>query len=163
MERSFLEVGTEEGDLPDFRRFMRSNSRRVHPIYHSIVSGLSILLVDDEAGVLETAAAGLEAEGFAVTCARDGREAIALLRTRTFNVVVTDILMPERDGLEVLMHVRGMKPRPGIIPISGGGRSLSGAYTLDAAVKLGGREPLAKPFTIEQLVAAVRNVTSGGR
>lgn len=118
----------------------------------------SILIVDDEIPLLETLSAGLRTHGYSVVCANNGKQAIELLRQRSFDIVVTDVLMPEADGLEVLMHVRGMNPKPAVIPMSGGGEMLPRPYALHAAVNLGGQKPLVKPFTLQQLLDAVQSV-----
>ncbi len=122
---------------------------------------ISVLVVDDDPGMRQVMVRILDTAGFEVTAAENGRDAIRILKTRKFDVVITDMLMPEGDGVEVLMHLRTMKPAPAVIPISGGGQMVSASEGLALAVKMGGRAPLVKPFTAEQLVTAVRSVCGG--
>ncbi len=118
----------------------------------------SILIVDDDPGMRQVMSRALENAGYFVSCADNGREAISIIEARDFDVVITDMLMPEGDGLEVMMHLRRKDPRPAIIPMSGGGQMVSASEGLSMAVGMGGRAPLVKPFTAQQLLAAVRSV-----
>jgi len=111
---------------------------------------LEILVVDDHGGICDALKAGLSHLGHRVTCARDGAVATELVRQQVFDVVVTDILMPVGDGLELIGELRRSQPNVRIVAISGGGR-LSYHHYLDAARALGAHAVLAKPFSLSEL------------
>lgn len=115
----------------------------------------TILVVDDEEALLAAVARVLTRAGYGVTCASNGREALKLLREKTFNVVVTDMLMPEVDGAEIIAAVRRFQPSSRIVAISGGGMYMGPRDILILAKKLGAGTPLPKPFTPAQLLEAV--------
>ena len=81
-----------------------------------------ILLVDDDQQVREMLKLTLERAGHVVTEANDGTQAVAFYKPESFDLVVTDIVMPEKEGIETIMELRGMNPSVHIIAISGGGR-----------------------------------------
>ena len=113
-----------------------------------------ILVVDDADDVREGLAEVLRAEGHAVTEARDGREGIAALGSGRFDLVITDILMPEQDGTELIMHLEGMATRPRILAISGGAPSVPAYMALHLA-RLKADGTLMKPFRNNELKAKV--------
>jgi DNA-binding NtrC family response regulator len=115
----------------------------------------SILVVDDEEALLTAVAKVLSRAGYSVTCAENGRDALKLLRDNSFNVVVTDMLMPEVDGAEIIAAVRRYQPSARIVAISGGGMYMGPRDILVLAKKLGASTPLPKPFTPAQLLEAV--------
>jgi DNA-binding response OmpR family regulator len=119
--------------------------------------GSEILIIDDDALMRETLTATLESEGYAVSQAENGRDVLRLVGERHPAVVVTDILMPECDGLEVLQCLRGQKARPKVIAISGGGL-IKGETCLNLADALGADAVLAKPFRAGQLFAAIESL-----
>jgi DNA-binding response OmpR family regulator len=116
-----------------------------------------ILLVDDEPLVLELFREILVLDQHDVTTAGDGNAAVAALSHGTFDLVITDLVMPDREGLETIMTLRHQYPQLPIIAMSGGGRGNSMDY-LDLAAKLGARKTLAKPFSAQVLLDAVREV-----
>lgn len=111
-----------------------------------------ILLVDDNHVLRELLADSLAEDGHAVTQAADGRAAIGLLQQRRFDAVVSDMLMPEADGAEVMAALRRRQPRPRLVVISGGG-SIEPARYLQMARMLGADEVLQKPFPPSRLNA----------
>jgi len=113
-----------------------------------------ILVVDDEKLVREGIQEALADEGYAVYTASNGNEAIKALQVFVPDVIITDIIMPEADGIEVLLHAKKLQPRPRIIAISGGGR-ISANDHLATARKLGADVILTKPFSIEILLEAI--------
>lgn len=116
-----------------------------------------ILLVDNEEEMRERLRNELEHNGNQVTCAANGRIAMHLYRSQPFDLVITELLMPERDGLEIIMDLRKRAPNVKIIAISGGGQS--GMYSmLSIAEKLGAQRALSKPFSMHQLLSIVREV-----
>ncbi len=102
----------------------------------------------------------LEHAGHAVTEAGDGREGLKQLRARAPDLVITDLVMPEREGLEIMMEARRSHPAVKFIAISGAGRR--GSDYLRVAKYLGAKCILAKPFTPEQLIAEVSGVLGSG-
>ena len=114
-----------------------------------------ILLVEDEQPFRELLQAFLESQGYDVQALRDGRCAAQWLETNTVDVVVTDLCMPEVDGMELLMTIRKMEFSTPVIAMSGG---VSGQMVgmLRAAGLLGARHTLEKPFSLLQLATAVR-------
>jgi YesN/AraC family two-component response regulator len=96
-----------------------------------------------------------------VTEARNGKEGLKLLPEVNADVLITDIVMPEMEGLEVLMTLRKKHQKLKIIAISGGGRYSATDY-LETAKHMGAAKVLAKPFSNEVLIAAVNEVLTEG-
>lgn len=117
----------------------------------------TILAVDDDPVVLEGLQEGLEMLGFDVTTARDGSEALVELPKQHFEVVVVDILMPVRDGFQLIGDLQRFYPGTAIVAISGGGHLGPDSY-LATARRLGANLTLAKPFSFSELEAAVNAV-----
>jgi CheY-like chemotaxis protein len=113
-----------------------------------------ILLIDDMAGVRRAVVSMLTRAGHTVTAAETGGQGIELLRSRRFDLVITDMLMPDVDGADVLAQVSGLPNRPRVIAISGGGAGLSAESALRLA-KIKADAFLEKPFEAEALLAAV--------
>jgi DNA-binding response OmpR family regulator len=113
-----------------------------------------ILLIEDEPAVRETVRQVLASEGHDVICASDGRKGVDLFRKSVFDLVVTDIIMPEKEGIQTISEIRAINPRARIIAMSGGGRVGSTDF-LSVASKLGANDTIAKPFDPEDLIAKV--------
>ena len=92
----------------------------------------SVLVVDDDPSILEILRVRFSQAGVSITCAGSGAEAIEAIARTKFDAVVTDILMPVRDGFEVIGAVRRQQPNARIIAMSGGGRAARDEY-LDLA------------------------------
>lgn len=114
----------------------------------------AILVADDNTELRELLAEALVDAGHAVTQCVDGTEAISRLDGGTFDLVVTDVLMPGADGAEVMAAMRRQKARPRLVVISGGGR-IDPANYLKMARALGADEVLQKPFTPSRLIEVV--------
>ena len=99
--------------------------------------------------------------GFEVCAIPDGRRVPAILRERRIDLVITDIVMPERDGLETLTELRYSHPRLPVIAISGDVPMNRDLY-LTIAAKLGAVHVLAKPFKMDQLIATAREAIAAG-
>jgi len=115
-----------------------------------------ILVVDDEKLIREGIQEALSEEGYTVFAAANGNEAIKAMQVFIPDVIITDIIMPEADGIEVLMNAKKLQPKPRIIAISGGGR-ISANDHLATARKLGADYILTKPFSIETLLEAIES------
>ena len=116
----------------------------------------NILVIDDEAPVRRLVALALEKQGHRVSEAGDGAEALRIMAEHSTDLVITDLLMPETDGIETIMELRRLYPATKIIAISGGGEYQSGAGFLRAAESLGADRTLTKPFEFKQLLPAVQ-------
>ena len=116
-----------------------------------------ILVIDDMADVREAIAAVLARAGHAVTEAGNGREGIALLKSRRFDLVITDILMPEQDGTEVIMHLDSLGERPPVLAISGGAAKVPAYIALHLA-RLKADATLMKPFRNAELLDRVEHL-----
>lgn len=112
----------------------------------------SVLVVDDQEMVRQTLRSALEAQGWDVREAADGDEALQLYRSAPSDVVVTDIIMPNKEGLETIFELRRSDPDVKIIAMSG----RDTVDFLDMARKLGADHVLSKPFEMRDLIALVR-------
>jgi len=121
------------------------------------LAGAAVLIVDDDADLLRTLARRFHLAGCRVTVAKDGEVALAKFDQAAPTVVVTDILMPNREGLETIMKMRERSPAVKILAISGGGL-LGAASVLDLARRLGADAVLAKPFRSDQVLEAARTL-----
>ncbi len=115
----------------------------------------SILLIDDDESVRAMLRDTLAHFGHTVIEARNGKEGLELFDHVQADLLITDIVMPEKDGLEVLMEVRRRHSRVNIIAMSGGGRVSAAADYLQTAKLMGVTKVLTKPFSSETLMAAV--------
>jgi DNA-binding response OmpR family regulator len=114
-----------------------------------------ILLIDDDEPVRTVLRLMLVHQGHSVIEARNGREGLQLFQASNADLVITDLVMPETEGFEVLVELRKKVPRVKIMVITGGVRGKSANY-LDMAMRLGADQVLAKPFSSEGLTAALK-------
>ena len=114
----------------------------------------SILVIDDDAGVREMLEQTLTAAGYQVTTASNGKQASSLYHSHPPTLVITDIYMPDRDGLEVIMELHQDFPSTKIIAISG----QVNRNMLPVSLALGALRTLCKPFEPEELLRAVAEV-----
>lgn len=115
----------------------------------------SILVVDDDPHVLELIGEALTLEGHEVFRAADGVEGLQLVGARRFDLIITDIFMPKRDGLATAEAAARAGTR--VIAISGGGLQ-DGQSVLHVAASLGAVRILNKPFSMQTLVRTVNDV-----
>ena len=113
-----------------------------------------ILIIEDEELVRFTLRQILEMAGHAVLEATNGAEGIALQKGSPADLVITDIVMPEKEGVETIIELRRDYPELNIIAISGGGRIGTTEY-LDVARKFGARHVFGKPFNKHELLQAI--------
>ena len=113
-----------------------------------------ILVIDDDATVRLSVKLALEDADHAVQAAADGREGTVLFRKSPADLVITDIFMPEKEGLETIDEIKRLRPQTKIIAISGGGRMAPDDYLM-IAKSLGADRSLQKPFDIQHLVEVV--------
>jgi len=124
-----------------------------------------ILVVDDELEVGEAIRRVLDRAGFAVVVAKGVAEGLAAAESQPPDVVVTDMIMPKTNGIELIRTLRARYPRVRVIAISGGGSFGLHSYKpeaikthayLAAAREAGAEEILTKPFDMNDLLAAIR-------
>ncbi len=113
-----------------------------------------ILIVDDERIVLDTLVDVLQAEGFGVGQASDARSALAAMATEPFAIVLSDIRMPDMDGMELLHEIRRLHPGADVVLMTGFG-SVDGAIE---AMSAGASDYLLKPLRPKEVVARVRSI-----
>lgn len=114
----------------------------------------SILLVDDDDLSRGAVHKMLERAGYDVFSTGDGQGALERYRGTPTDLVITDLLMPDIDGLEIIQRLRQMNPSVRVLAISGGGRVAAEEY-LSVARRFGAVEVLPKPFTGQELKQAV--------
>ena len=117
----------------------------------------SILIVDDDEQVRDLLSQVFEGAGYDVTEARDGKEAMEQYRQAPADLVILDILMPEKEGLETIIEFRREFPAIKIVAISGGSERAH-VNLLDLAKRLGAVHAVKKPFEIQPLVDLVASV-----
>ena len=115
----------------------------------------NILVIDDNASVRKAITLMLESGGFHVTAAKDGSEGLNAFAAGSPDLVLVDIIMPDKDGIEIIREMRQTRPATKIIAMTGGGR-LSNLDFLKMARAFGAVETLAKPIDPDDLVARVR-------
>ena len=115
----------------------------------------SVIIVEDRPELQCVLKSALSSQGYEVRSALDGTAMSELCATKPPDLVITDIYMPNRDGLEVIMDLRQHCPKTRIIAISG---QITTKNMLPAASTLGAARTLAKPFQPEELLAAVEDV-----
>ena len=114
-----------------------------------------ILIIDDNAEVLETYRRILEHAGYEVMVAADGKEGVRVFHDNPIDLVITDIIMPEKEGLETIIELRHNSPGVKIIAISGGAFFGPKDY-LELAKHFGATRTLTKPIEQEVLLETVR-------
>jgi len=112
---------------------------------------LSILVVDDETDIRHLVRQWLVTAGHTVVAVGSGSEAIQAMQQGHFDLVVTDVLMPDGDGVDLITEIRKTLPTVRIVAISGGGRYTEGSDYLELAKAIGAHAAVLKPFTLAQL------------
>ncbi|MEI6827478.1 MAG: response regulator [Desulfuromonadales bacterium] len=117
-----------------------------------------ILVIDDEPHLRILVESFLVQEGHEVDLAENGQKGLNLIERNPYDLVITDVVMPEQDGLEVLMGLKGHVPRMKIIVMSGGGDRLNIQELLNLAKLMGADRVLPKPLDFTTLQATVKDV-----
>ncbi len=112
-----------------------------------------VLIIDDEEQILNFVKYVLDKEGCTVSLASNGKVALEDYVMAEFDIVITDIAMPEKDGIDTIIEIRQQRPSVAIVAMSGVSASekllrLASDFKADVTIK--------KPFTVEELVAAVK-------
>ena len=119
----------------------------------------TILVIEDTENMLRMMSDLLSRSGYNVISAVDGVQGVNSYRTSKPDLVITDIIMPDKEGLEVIMELVRETPRPKIIAMSGGGMMEPRTY-LSLAEKLGADAVLEKPFRPAELLSLIEKVLS---
>jgi CheY-like chemotaxis protein len=116
-----------------------------------------ILIIDDEQPIRLMLRKLFESEGYTVTEASNGMEGIESYRENPANLIITDLLMPEKEGLETIIELKKKNPAIKIIAMSGGGRNKPDKY-LHMAKQLGAMQTFEKPIRKGELLRAIKNL-----
>ena len=114
-----------------------------------------VLIIDDDEQLRALLHEILERAGFAVIESANGVEGLRLFRNDLADLVITDLIMPDKEGVETILELRREFPEARVIAISGGGRNGSANY-LPIAARLGARRTVTKPFSRQEILDAVR-------
>jgi len=121
-----------------------------------------ILLIDDDQVLREIGAEILQRGGYAVICAEDGNRGVALFRSECPDLVITDIIMPEKEGIQTIIEIRSLRSDAKVIAMSGGGRRVGRTDFLKVARTIGAADVILKPLDPGELLARVGNCLAGG-
>jgi CheY-like chemotaxis protein len=113
-----------------------------------------VLIIDNDPLLCDTLKFAAESAGHSVKLAQNGREGLEVFETFAPDVVVTDILMPEKEGMETIVELRRLNPAVPIIAMSGAAPAGNISF-LRIAQKLGANRTLSKPFAMTDFVAAI--------
>jgi DNA-binding NtrC family response regulator len=116
-----------------------------------------ILIIEDDSAVRELILQTLSRAGYQVIGAEDGQQGLNLFRANNPDLVITDIVMPQKEGLQTIIELKQEAPGVKVIAMSGGGRHCNVDY-LKLARKFGARRTVSKPFMRDEMLAAVREV-----
>ena len=119
----------------------------------------SILIIDDDYLTLNYLSKVLDRLGYEVITALNGNEGIERYSAKPVDVVITDIIMPKKEGVETIAEIKKKHPESKIIAISGGGRGCSSGY-LQIAKMMGADFTLEKPFSKDELIQLISRLTS---
>ena len=116
-----------------------------------------VLVIDDDVSIRDMLAEVLGDAGYGVEAAADGVEALRMIKASPPDLIVTDIIMPEQDGVGVMLQLAKEHPNVKVIAISGGGRISPESY-LYMAQKFGALKTFTKPFDINEFLDAVKEL-----
>ena len=119
-----------------------------------------VLIIDDNAAIGDMIGRMLEGDAFQCITLTSGEDLAGHLQRNSFDLVITDILMPDVEGIEIIRELRHDFPEIPIIAMSGGGHSI-GIDVLKSAQQLGARAVLPKPFLRKDLMAAIDRAFAG--
>lgn len=121
------------------------------------MSTRKILLVDDDDGLRMALRRVMEREGYAVVEAGNGKQALEQLQGTEVSLVITDLIMPDSEGLELIFALHQTHPNLPVIAMSGGGH-WAPEFHLDLARRVGAGHVFSKPFAVEDLLRKVREI-----
>ncbi len=117
-----------------------------------------MLVVDDEPSLRRLVRSMLESEGYEVDEAENGAQGLKRIRENEYDLVITDVFMPEEDGLVVAQEIMKSHANTKVLAISGGGSNLSADWSLNMIKNFGVEEVLYKPFGKGELMSAVHRL-----
>jgi DNA-binding response OmpR family regulator len=117
----------------------------------------SVLIIEDDEFVKNMLRQTFKQAGYEVATASNGRIGLQLFQSEPFDIVITDLIMPDMEGIETITHLRKCNPGVKVIAISGGGRNRPDDY-LHLASKLGASKTFTKPVDRNELLDAVRKL-----
>jgi DNA-binding response OmpR family regulator len=120
-----------------------------------------ILVIDDDEQIRELLTYYLHAKGYEASTAPDGNRGLKAFQNEPADLVIVDLIMPEKEGLETIQELKALEPHVKIIAISGGMRGGTLDF-LPAALQLGAMKIFPKPFDIDALGEAIRELLSSG-
>ena len=121
---------------------------------------MKVLVIDDDHRVRYTLSRILQLNGYDVVTASDGKRAMTVFRNERPDVVIADIIMPEQEGIQTILMIRGERPEVKIIAISGGARTHNLDY-LGMAEAFGADDVISKPFEAEELLSRLARFDLG--
>ena len=116
---------------------------------------LSILIAEDEENIRVLLQNWLQPAGHELREAVDGESALQQIKQHPFDLVITDVLMPNGDGVELIAGLKKTRPGTRVLAISGGGRYMASSDCLEIAQVFGANAAVLKPFTRDQLMAGI--------
>ena len=116
-----------------------------------------ILVIDDDMQMREMLRQVLERAGYEVEDAADGKIGMNIQRQEPVDLVITDLIMPEKEGIETIRELRRDFPQLKIVAISGGGRISANGY-LNVAKTIGADHTFSKPFELKELIGTVKDL-----
>lgn len=119
-----------------------------------------LLIIDDEEPLRRMLKTAFERKGYTVDAAGDGVQGLRLMRERPAELVITDLIMPDKEGLETIRELKQEYPGVPIIAVSGGGRIHPGDY-LSIAGRMGAARTFQKPLELKDLFGAVEELLAG--
>ena len=120
-----------------------------------------ILIIDDEPHILMMLKKMMEKAGYDIDLASNGHEGMKMFQKSPSDLVITDIIMPEKEGLETIREMKRIQPELKIIAMSGGGK-ISAENYLETASIFGANRVIQKPFTQKEMVTAVNELMVAG-
>jgi diguanylate cyclase (GGDEF)-like protein len=117
-------------------------------------AGARILIVDDDRLVLELLGLSIESFGFDYVAASNGKEALAILEKQEFELVITDMMMPEMDGMQLLGHINRNYPGTDVIVVTG----YTGTFSYMDVIRAGASDFISKPFNSDELEAKINRI-----
>jgi len=117
-----------------------------------------ILIIDDEPEIREVLRVFLERSGYQTMQAENGVQGYESVCKQPIDLVITDLLMPEQEGIETILQIRNEYPQIPILAMSGGGRMAGTMDILHSARLLGARRTFSKPFNPMDVVAEVKKI-----
>ena len=119
----------------------------------------AILIVDDDKSLRDLLSSVLRERGHEVATAGEGNEALELMAQRCFEMVISDIIMPGKEGIETIREIRGLYPDVQVIAMSAGG-SVGNAQILEYARMIGAHDSIRKPVELPALITKVEQMLS---